>query len=248
MRFGGLLALSEVSLAVKRGSITAIIGPNGAGKTTLFNCLTGLNNPTSGLITYRPQEGQTVNLTHGSLDKAARLGLARTFQNIRLFNELTVLENVLIGLHSRLKAGLWGALTGNKKTRAEEALALELANDLLQKQGFGDLTKVLAKNLPYGLRKRLEITRALAAQPTILLLDEPAAGLNGGEAQDLIKLIREVKSEGNLTIILIEHDMSLVMSVSDEVHALEYGRLIASGTPAAIQRDERVIKAYLGEE
>jgi branched-chain amino acid transport system ATP-binding protein len=250
--FGGLVALDEVDFQVETGSITALIGPNGAGKTTLFNCLTGIYPPTRGDTILHLSEGtgaaRQETLNNLRPDQITTLGLARTFQNIRLFNNLTVLENVLIGCHPRMKAGLWGALLRTKKTRAEERAMAEYSMYLLEKYGLGAAANDLAKNLPYGDQRRLEIIRALATGPRLLLLDEPAAGLNLAETGALDDLIRLRRERENLSILLIEHDMSLVMSVSEKVWVMEYGRLIAKGAPSEIKNDPVVIRAYLGEE
>jgi len=251
--FGGLVALDEVALQVEEGSITALIGPNGAGKTTLFNCLTGIYPPTRGRIIFRrPRDSETgppLKTTLNDLrpDQITALGLARTFQNIRLFNNLTVLENVLIGCHPRMKAGLWGALMRTRRARAEERDMAEFSMLLLEKYGLGAAANDLAKNLPYGDQRRLEIIRALATGPRLLLLDEPAAGLNIAETNALDELIRLIRERENLSILLIEHDMTLVMSVSEKVWVMEYGRLIAAGAPGEIKNDPVVIRAYLGE-
>ncbi len=251
--FGGLVALDEVDFQVEEGSITALIGPNGAGKTTLFNCLTGIYQPTRGLIILRrpPDPGEpplTATLNNLRPDQITTLGLARTFQNIRLFNNLTVLENVLIGCHPKMKAGLWGALLRTRQTRAEERAMAEFSMRLLEKYGLGAAANHLAKNLPYGDQRRLEIIRALATGPRLLLLDEPAAGLNIAETEALDDLIRLIRERENLSILLIEHDMNLVMSVSEKVWVMEYGRLIAAGSPEEVKNDPVVIRAYLGEE
>ncbi len=253
MIFGGLVALDEVDFQVATGSITALIGPNGAGKTTFFNCLTGIYTPTRGSVTFNAplregRGGRLVSLAGLSPDRITTLGVARTFQNIRLFNNLTVLENVLIGCHSRMKAGLFGALFRDKKTMAEEREMAEYSYHLLDSYGLGAAANDLAKNLPYGAQRRLEIVRALATRPALLLLDEPAAGLNIGETRELEDLIHLVRDRENLSILLIEHDMSLVMSISEKIYVMEYGRLIARGAPEEIKSDPRVIKAYLGEE
>ncbi|MDR2612723.1 MAG: ABC transporter ATP-binding protein [Deltaproteobacteria bacterium] len=248
MIFGGLTALSDVNFRVERGSITALIGPNGAGKTTFFNCLTGIYRPSRGIMTFSPEPGRSIQLRKLAPDRITRLGVARTFQNIRLFNNLTVLENVLVGCHSRMKAGLLGALLRDRGTRDEERAMAEFSYRLLERYGLAASANHVAKNLPYGAQRRLEIVRALATRPALLLLDEPAAGLNIAETRELDELIRFVREREGLSILLIEHDMSLVMSVSDSVYVLDYGVLIASGPPAEIRRDPKVVKAYLGED
>ncbi len=247
MSFGGLTALDNVSIEIERGSITALIGPNGAGKTTFFNCITGIYQPTSGTISYAPEAAEaTISLVGLAPDKITRLGLARTFQNIRLFNNLTVLENVLIGCHCRMKAGLFGALFRDQKTRNEERQMAEFSYHLLADYGLADHVNSVAKNLPYGAQRRLEIVRALATRPKLLLLDEPAAGLNIAETEELKEFIHLLREREKLTVLLIEHDMSLVMSISEAVYVMEYGRLIASGAPDEIKTNPAVIKAYLG--
>jgi branched-chain amino acid transport system ATP-binding protein len=248
--FGGLTALDNVNFEVERGSITALIGPNGAGKTTFFNCLTGIYKPTQGSILFRPESDteEPISLRGRRPDSVTALGVARTFQNIRLFKNLTVLENVLIACHSRMKAGLLGALLRDKKTMAEEKAMIDFSHRLLSRYGLSGSSNHLAKNLPYGDQRRLEIVRALAAKPKIILLDEPAAGLNNMETRELDSFIRLIRDAESLSVLLIEHDMSLVMSVSEKVYVMEYGRLIAKGPPEEIKKDQRVIKAYLGEE
>ena len=248
MVFGGLVALDSVRLGVERGSITALIGPNGAGKTTFFNCLTGIYPPTRGKIILHPEGGKDVVIKGLTPDRVTKLGLARTFQNIRLFNNLTVLENVLIGCHSRMKAGILGALLRDKRTMAEEKAFVDISYNLLVRYGFKSVVNELAKNLPYGQQRRLEIVRALATAPKVLLLDEPAAGLNIAETRELSDLIRIIRDAEKLSVLLIEHDMSLVMNVSQTIYVMDYGRLIARGNPAAIRKNPAVIKAYLGEE
>jgi branched-chain amino acid transport system ATP-binding protein len=248
MVFGGLVALDRVDLTVERHSITALIGPNGAGKTTLFNCLTGIYPPTRGSITFESGDGRKISLKGLAPDRVTLLGLARTFQNIRLFSNLTVLENVLIGCHGRMRAGLLGALFRDKKTRAEEKAFIDFSYDLLVRYGLKASVNELAKNLAYGAQRRLEIVRALATGPKLLLLDEPAAGLNINETNELRELIETIRTSENLSILLIEHDMNLVMNVSHVIYVMDYGKLIAVGPPNEIRRNPAVIKAYLGEE
>jgi branched-chain amino acid transport system ATP-binding protein len=248
MDFGGLRAVDGVSLEVRPGEIVALIGPNGAGKTTLFNCVTGHYRPTAGRITLHPPGGASRRLEGLPPHRVTAAGVARTFQNIRLFPQMTALENVMVGRHCRTTSGLLGALRRGAATRAEERQTVERSFRLLEQVGLVRYAEEFAKNLPYGAQRRLEIARALAAEPRLLLLDEPAAGLNPHETEELDALIGRLRAEAGVAILLIEHDMRLVMAISDRVCVMEHGRLIAAGTPAEVRADRRVIEAYLGEE
>ncbi len=263
MQFGGVVAVDNLSLEVNRGEIVALIGPNGAGKTTAFNCITGVYEPTNGRVEFC---GDTMvgNYPHGKMkklyagqnlgvyktkvrktpDKITRLGIARTFQNIRLFSSLSVFDNVLIAKHMRAKQNVFSA-TFRLNAREEARMRAE-AEQLLEEQGLLELRDEIAGSLPYGLQRHLEIARALATDPQLLLLDEPAAGMNPQETQELTELIVAVKKKYDLTVFMIEHHMDLVMQISDRIYVLDFGKLIAEGTPDEISRNQRVIDAYLG--
>ncbi len=241
VKFGGLTALDDVSFNIKRGEILGLIGPNGAGKTTCFNAMTGVYKPTSGQVLL---EG--ISVGGRQRHKITRLGLARTFQNIRLFGEMTALENVVVGLDARHKTSVLGALLRLPRHRREERTAITRAMALLEFVGIADDAAVLSRNLSYGHQRRLEIARALATDPKVLCLDEPAAGFNPAEKEELMTLIRAIRADG-YTVLLIEHDMKLVMGVTDRIVVLEFGKKLADGLPVEIRNDPRVVAAYLGE-
>lgn len=246
--FGGIKAIDTVDLDIRRGEIVALIGPNGAGKTTFFNCLTGIYTPSSGEILLRnPDSGKETRVNGMKPNTITKIGMARTFQNIRLFPNMSVLENVMIGRHCRTKALILGAIFRNAATRREEEEIIEISYNLLKKVGLQHQVNEQAKNLSYGAQRRLEIGRALATEPFLLLLDEPAAGMNPQETEVLVALIRQICKEGH-SILLIEHDMKLVMSLSDRIFVMDYGKKIAEGTPEEVRANPAVIKAYLGED
>ena len=248
MDFGGLRALDRLDLDVYPTEIVALIGPNGAGKTTFFNCITGIYPPTQGDMVISPPGKKRARLNGLKPNQVTERGLARTFQNIRLFLNMTVLENVMIGRHCRMSAGIAGAIFRGADTVKEEKAVVRDSYQILEKIGLSDFVNELAMNLPYGAQRRLEIARAMATEPFMLLLDEPAAGMNPQETQELDELILWIRDNEKIAILLIEHDMKLVMSLSDRIYVVDYGKKIAVGTPEEIKNNPAVIKAYLGEE
>lgn len=240
IRFGGLVAVNEVNFEIEEGAIFGLIGPNGAGKTTLFNIISGVNKPTSGKVIFNGKEIQGTQPY-----KINQLGIARTYQNINLFKKMTVLENVMVGCHSMSKSGFFSSILRTKSQEAEEKSIVEKSMEILEFMELKEKASFKASNLSYGEQRRLEISRALASDPKLLLLDEPAAGMNGKEKEKLSEIIKKINKKG-ITVLLVEHDMKLVMKITDTICVLNYGKKLALGNPSAIQNNKEVVEAYLG--